>query len=319
MLDEKTQILTKTGWKDSQDISKSDIVLQWNHASGMLSWTNPTNVVKKHYKGPVVIVANTRTDQVMTPTHKIFAKFRLKEMYLEAFEYKRQFAAKHFQYFSCKFPLAGILPGTIDINPDLAYIIGWWLTDAYIGSAKNTCVFTQCKPKMVKVLQKALAPYKPKIYIAKPKKVGYYPEHTFHIKGALAEYLLANYPDREMNWEMIDWKRESKIALVQGMMDGDGTDDSNRKVYKLSAMVFWSKKPHRRELFSAITTTLGYRSYENLNKYAVYFNKDKNYTTISKKHHRLCVMYDGLVCGIDVPHKAFVAKRNTKIFISGSG
>jgi len=318
MIDQETSILTKTGWKTYDELTISDCVMQWDKVSGKLTWGQVGDVVVKDYSGYMIHITNNRTDQLLTPGHLVLAKYRKSQTHKESMVYSQQYAGNHSKFFSVKLPLAGVYSGEKEFNKELAYIIGWWLTDAYIHSNKKGAVFTQSKPKTLKKLAAALQPYNPKIYVNKPKKVHYNPEHTFYLRNELGDYLLEEWGDREITWDVLNWNLTSRLRLLDGLMDGDGTEETGRQ-YKIYAKSFWSRRPHRRSIFGALTACLGYRTYENLNKYAVYFNTQHDYTTITKKHHQKPVKYSGKIWTIKCPHGAFLAKRNTKIFITNEG
>ena len=65
----KTELLTKRGWVKILDVEKSDEVWQVNKDSLVGSWTNPSRIIKKHWKGKLLTYGNIRGKLTVTPGH----------------------------------------------------------------------------------------------------------------------------------------------------------------------------------------------------------------------------------------------------------
>ena len=216
-----------------------------------------------------------------------------------------------------KFPCAGELDG--NVREDDAYIIGWWLTDAWKHKDGKACMFSQSKPTTLNKLRNWFDTHNIKYseYIKQRDNENQNDEHTFYVTGELADKLLSQYPTRELSWDMLNWDRESRELLLEGLMDGDGS-------YRCGSgysRTFWSKKQERCDIVQAICLSLNYRSYLNYKDNeisGVNFNIAHNSTETQTKHRKPNVKYCGKVYCLQTETGAFVVRRNGKAFISGN-
>lgn len=72
--DDKTELLTSTGWKNVADITSSDKVAQYNIETKEVSFMNPKKVVSYPYKGIMHSYKNMTTDIMVTPNHDMIAR-----------------------------------------------------------------------------------------------------------------------------------------------------------------------------------------------------------------------------------------------------
>jgi site-specific DNA-methyltransferase (adenine-specific) len=313
-LSDDTDALTRRGWVRGTELLPSDDVMQWDTETGELSWARPSKIHLYDYNGRMVHLRNRHTDQVLTPNHRVFCttKKHSRETewtrgFIEAGAMKRAHVAK--------LPMAGLLQGDGGPTPDIAYLVGWWLTDAWKHGGGKAIMFSQCKPSTLAKLRDALALYSPSEYTKKPKKPQHAVEHTFYVSGELAEYMLANHPDRELTWGMLSWNTESRVALWRGLMDGDGSQPECQEAH-----AFWSKKQERRDIFLALCVSLGMRAFDAPEKSVVNVNIGTDSTELQYKHRVSApdVDYCGKVWCVTVPTGAFVARRNGRPFITGN-
>lgn len=315
-LDVQTECLTRTGWKHYADLSVADEVMQWDPATGALSWVRPSEVLVYPYDGDLVTIENRHTRQVLTPNHRVLAKVRRHYRHADptAFEVVEARAiAERPSGWAVDLPLAGQFQGSTDIDPDLAYLVGWWLTDAWPHLDGRACMFSQSKPETLKKLRTALAPYSPSEYVKKPRRPQHAAEHTFYVAGDLAEYLLREHPKRTLTWAMLDWRIEARRRLLDGLLDGDGSLPTADK-----AAAFWSQDTERRDIFVALCLSVGWRAYDDPKKGVVYLNRRTATTQVQGKHRSSPVRYRGDVWCVRVPTGAFVVRRDRRPFITGN-
>lgn len=315
-LDESSEALTRTGWKRGVDLTTGDEVLQWDAETGRLSWERPSEVICKPYSGPMCRIKNRHTDQLLTPNHRVYAKVRrhsrhaMPEQYevVEARDVSSRSAA-----WQVTLPMAGVYGGT-STGPDasMAYLIGWWLTDAWKHGDGKAVMFSQSKPETLAKLRAALAPFTPSEYVKSAKKPAHNDEHTFYVTGEIAERLRKDFPNRRLRWDVLDWSIRARRALFDGLMDGDGSQPDRQHTH-----TFWSKDPERRDVFLALCVSLGMRAYIG-GKDCVFVSRKWDTTQVQAKHRPKPVQYDGLVWCVRVPTGAFVARRNGRPFITGN-
>lgn len=312
-LDEETECLTASGWKRYTDLSTSDKVMQWDSETGELSWTNPSEVLVYPYSGKMVRLVNRHTDQMLTPNHRVYAKIRRHSRNPAPTAYEVEEAGQLKNHWQIDLPMAGQLGGSVQVTPERAYLVGWWLTDAWKHGDGKAVMFSQSKPEMLAKLRKSLTPHKPSEYVKEGRKDNHRDEHTFYVTGELAEYLLANHPDRRLTWDMLQWSFEARRALFEGLMDGDGSCPDHQR-----AWAFWSKDQDRRDVFLALALSIGHRAYDDPDNNCVHVNIGKDSTQIQYKHRVEDVDYEGDVWCVRVPAGAFVVRRNGRPFITGN-
>lgn len=306
-----TQVLTDKGWKYFNDLDKTEKILQWNKETNELNWIKPLNYFEYDIGDELIHFKNRHTDQLITKNHNVVCK--IKKRRKQKSEYKFCKASDIQKSDVVDFPLAGKLKQ--GVHNDYAYIIGWWLTDAWKHKDGKACMFSQSKLETLNKLRKYFDDNNIKYseYIKKSKKINHNPEHVFYVTGEIATYLLSNYNDREMTYDFLTWDYESRQKLLEGLIDGDG---SRRK--DGYGLVFYSKKAVRLDICQALCLSLNMRSHIDYNKGCIFFNPKHNSTQIQFKHYQAPQVYAGKVYCLQTETGAFVVRRNGKAFISGN-
>ena len=313
-----TQVLTNEGWKYFYELNKNEKIMQFDKDKNELSWVKPLNYFEYDIDDEMVLLENRHTSQLITKDHKVVCDMKKNhKQYKGKYDY---IEAQNILKSDCvKLPLASYYYG--NLNYEYAYMVGWWLTDAWKHKDGKACMFSQSKPKALEKLRielerlKTLGKCNYSEYIKQPKSDKHNPEHTFYVTGELADYLLTNFSSREFKEEFIELNKQSKELLLQGLMDGDGSARNNEY-----SKVFWSQKVSRNDILSALLTTMGYRnyiSYSGRHK-GVIFNIAHNTTEIQFKHKKPNIKYIGKVYCLQTETGAFVVRRNGKPFISGN-
>lgn len=315
-LDDQTECLTAEGWKRYDALSISDRVLQWDHATGDLAWTQPVEVVTYPFSGNMVHLKNRHIDQVLTPDHRVYAKVRRHSRHPKPVDFEvlpARSVDDRSSAWQVDLPMAGRLADGADVDLDFAYLVGWWLTDAWPHKDGKAAMFSQCKPRTLAKLRAALSRYAPSEYVKEPKCDQHQAEHTFYVTGPLADRLLADYPSRELGWWAVQWSEAARARLLEGLMDGDGSEKSGQH-----ARVFWSQSQERRDVFVALALSLGHRAYEDREKGCVHLNPKTTTSQLQDRHRAAPYRYEGEVWCLRVPTGAFVVRRNGRPFITGN-
>jgi len=314
-LDEATEVLTNKGWKKYFELSPEDEVLQWDSKTSELSWTRPSKIHIYPYEGKMYHFANRHTDQLLTPNHRVYGKFRRhsRSPKPDVFEVVE---AQHIkQHWQKDLPVAGLYKGSKHVDESYAYLVGWWLIDAWAHQDGKACMFSQSKPDTLLKLREALSKFDCSFseYTKAPRKDTHNAEHTFYVTGSLANKLLNEFPTRELNISMLEWNIDSRKALLKGLLDGDGTYRDSQH-----CVVFWSKKKERLDLVQLLAMSLNYRTLIDYKKGCVHINPKTNTTQLQHRHTHDVVDYKGDVWCVTVPKGAFVVRRNGKVFITGN-
>lgn len=307
---EDTQVLTDKGWKFFYDLDKSEHILQWDKVTNKLSWVKPLNYFEYDVDDDMYLFENRHISQLVTKNHKVACQVKKRRKPFS--EYQLVEAQDIMPSWILNFPLAGELDGSI--TEEDAYIIGWWLTDAWKHKDGKACMFSQSKPDTLKKLKGWLDSHGVQYseYVKYSKNPKHKDEHTFYVTGELANKLLTNYPDREIPWSVLMWDVSSRKKLLEGLMDGDGSYHNDGY-----SSTFWSKKQERLDVVQALCVSLNYRAFVT-DKGGVVFNTAHNSTQTQSKHHKDKVAYKGKVYCLETETGAFVVRRNGKAFISGN-
>ncbi len=307
-----TQVLTDKGWKYFYDLDRTEQILQWDKDTNALSWCKPLNYFEYDVDDELCLFENRHISQLVTKNHKVACQIKARRKTFS--EYQLVEAQNIKLSWILNFPLAGELGGTI--HEEDAYILGWWLTDAWAHKDGKAIMFSQSKPKTLDKLRGYLDSHNIKYseYIKQAKSEKHRDEHIFYVTGDIANKMLSLYPNRKLNWDMLNWDTESRKALLEGLMDGDGSYRSGQY-----AMTFWSMDAERLDIFQALCISLNYRAYVRKDsKWCVEFNINHNSTQVQTKHHKPNVTYTGKVYCLQTETGAFVVRRNGKAFISGN-
>jgi len=309
---EDTQVLTDSGWKYFYDLDHTEKILQWDKDTNKLSWIHPLNYFEYDIDDELCLFENRHVSQLVTKNHRVVAKIKKRRKQFTPYEFV--LAEDFKKSWIVSYPLAGELDGSV--HEDDAYIIGWWLTDAWRHQDGKACMFSQSKPKTLNKLRNWFDEHNIKYseYIKKSNNPKHNDEHTFYVTGELADKLLSNYYDRVLTWDVLNWDISSRKALLEGLMDGDGSYRNGQY-----ARVFWSTNKERLDIFQALCISLNYRAYiSNGTKSCVEFNVAHNSTETESRHCKPNIPYKGMVYCLQTETGAFVVRRNGKAFISGN-
>ena len=69
--DDKTEVLTDSGWKLFKDLGEKDLVAQMDIEDRKISFSSPTDYIEKDYFGEMHLYENKRTSICVTPNHRI--------------------------------------------------------------------------------------------------------------------------------------------------------------------------------------------------------------------------------------------------------
>lgn len=83
--DDKTEVLTHSGWKFFKDITYEDELASVEPDSGILIFEHPVDILKYEYNGPMIVGKHQSLDFKVTPNHKMVVrksyKTKLEEKY----------------------------------------------------------------------------------------------------------------------------------------------------------------------------------------------------------------------------------------------
>jgi DNA modification methylase len=332
------EILTEHGWKNGLDVHRGERVAQWDHADGSISLARVQETFRAPWDGPMRVLRNTDTDQVLTPNHRVYHQPRQRKMsagtrtcWYEP-EWKVAEAADLSTWNPVRLPLAGIHDGPGIGGDDYAALLGWVWTEGgfdLVGTGVRVYQSSVNADKVGEIdgLMGRLGPHgrynQPRIYTRRNGKEHPYTAVTWYFSGELAERVRADLPGKRPTYDLL-WRMTAseKHAMLHAALLGDGGRQRNHRNGASDVWQFYQK--HEADLIWVQTLLaligkagkVGMRT--NRPGGAVYL-RDTSTTELQARHLRdTWEDYTGEVWCVRVPTGAFVARRNGKVFITGN-
>ncbi len=318
-LSEDTEILTDNGWRTYKDVKVGDTVAAWNSDTEAIVLEKVEKVTVAPYNGDMIKFKNDNTDQLLTPNHRVYKKhairFQSDGMRIRAFEgdWNVKQAESINRYQPIKLPLAGYHDGLGVGGTDYAELLGWVWSEGGFDNQGTGVRITQSSVNADKVdmIIRCLeangidAKHYTRERLYKDRL---YTEHTWFFSGEPAIKMRVSLPGKHPTWSLL-WAMtlDEKRAMFNSAMLGDG-----------SGMAFFQKDDADREWFQALLHCIGMQGRDNPRKLCVSCH-DNMQTELQSRHLRDARQhYTGSVWCVSVPSKAFLARRNGKVFITGN-
>lgn len=347
-LDEKTEILTKTGWKTNKDIKYSDEIASVNYTKSYdapeLNWEKPQQITKrKTYPGERFVSINTPSlDIRVTEDHEMLVgnrQVRVKKWKKES-AFKMANRKNGFQI-----PVSAIEKTKgLDLTDDEIRFIGWFLTDGSLNKSNNVIAISQStiQPhfgEIEKMLKGCGFKFGKSLITSKTNFKENAPRYLFRISkgkpigtdkhlsgwGRLEKYIDKNIPE-----SLQDINERQFEILLETMHLGDGAKQLNQYWTRRSYHISKGNKIFADNLQSlclrrgwrcniSVDTKgrdkpLYYIHIKKTTKRAVggYNQKDRGCFVVEEKPKE-----ENVWC-VKVPSGAFIARRNGKSFITGN-
>jgi len=330
-ISDDTEILTETGFKSIEELSKQDMVATFNIVRNKIQYQVPEEIMKYNYSGELINIKNQNTDQLLTPNHRVYCKNKRhsgnKIWWEEEWSvYQAKELVSNIKS-ALRLPLvAELIDGRynreITYNIFYAELLGIVLTDGGFDDrlktrTKAVRIYQSSvnKDKVLRIrflLNKINANFKE--YKRKRMYNGrIYTEHTFYFNDRWAERMREDIPNRKPTYKLLKLKKRYLQALLNGLMLGDGCWSVNNE-----SGVFYQKDSSTCDWFQILCLHLGYRSSVNEKKDSVNFCKANSTEIQSKKRIRSVRVKNTRVWCVRTKNETFVARRNGKIFITGN-
>ena len=203
--DEKTEILTKDGWKKWNEVDMETEFATWNRKLDIVEFQKPRELVIKDWDDKMVEIKGRSYDALLTPHHRCLTEDRIVSAGL--------LSGKE------KLPLGtgGLEGGKIKKYPDeLVELIGWIITEGSFD--KDTIIVTQYIEKNRKIIENLLKKLKLS-YCIKGKK-----KRDFKIHQNDTKRIREILPKKELTFKFVNQCTKSQLKkLYRVLMDADGT------------------------------------------------------------------------------------------------
>ena len=313
---EDTEILTPTGWKFIKDLSKEDLVSQWDNNN--ISFVKPSEIINRFYNGPMISIKSKKTDQLITPEHRVIHKNPRNENWVVN-------EAKDFINFKSarNLPKSGkILNNKNSYELDFIRLLVAVQADAYLMKDCSGIRFqfhkTKKRDRLIRILNKLNIKFTLKEVLKEEDLVFIIylnsSEDTIKIRSILNED--KSFPDSFYNLSFKEIE-----TIVDEVQYWDGTVTSNGDI------VLDSTSKQTIEVLQTLCHLIGLSSqYSEFNKktvkgecyiYRCYISKTNSQLT-TKPYNYKEIEYTGNIVCVTVPSGFIMVKRNNKIFISGN-
>lgn len=334
---EDTEILTDSGWKSFQDVTKEDEILTLNK-KGQIEYHKPGEIIKERYVGELIKFSNSKIDLVVTPNHKMYVRERNRKKFelVEAFNSIRweraemlksgKWSGKEEKWFYLAKVRNAKSKQQEKINMDVwLEFFGYFITDGstYLRHRKSTVNKREYVSKVYTVLisQSKKDPDKRDRIRKCLKRLGFkfYEENAqFRILSKQLYSYLAQFGKAKEKYvprEYLLLSKRQLLILFDAMMLGDGSWDGRK---------FYSSSLHLLGAMQELLLKLGMAGSIKLKdgkkgSYVVFILTDKKKDFLTPKYPKRAIEgYDGHVYCVNVPNHVIYVRRNGKAVWCGN-
>ncbi|AFQ97465.1 DNA methylase [Mycobacterium phage Dorothy] len=322
-----TEVLTDSGWKLGIDVTEGDLVAQWDSETDQITLAPVQQVFRAPWDGPMRILRNADTDQVLTPNHRVYHRPAQRKMV--SGKRRRWFdnqwqvaeAADLSTWNPVQLPVAGHHEGSGIGGDDYAALLGWvWTEGGFDPSGTGVRIYQSSvnadKVAEIAALMDRIGAHK-RYDRERTYRGRVYTETMWFISGELAERVRADLPGKRPTYDLL-WRMtgSEKLALLRAAMLGDGSGWGTR------SQQFHQKYEDDLVWLQTLLALIGRSGKVGMRpdrQCGALYLRDRATTELQARHLRDDTeRYTGEVWCVKVPTGAFVARRNGKVFITGN-
>jgi len=312
-ISEDTQILTNTGWKYYNEISEIDKVGTFNLVNNELEFLIPDKIVRYNYNGKMIHIANMRTDQLVTPEHRIIKteteNLSQKWMFIEAKELleKKIFCLPITTQYNIK---------DYNITDNELKLHAWIISEGTYRSGNSFRIYQSTKSIFLDEIRNLL-----KVnnidFFETSQKSGFGGKDVVIFNCSKKRNIEFNIIKEIPNTFLLLSRKQAKLFLDE-YRKGDGSN--NKYQYRI-----YSKNKNNIEMIEALCVISGYgfhTIYHKQNGVAsirlIKYFKNKTYIYKNRNNAIEAIDYNGLVWCVRSKNESMITKRNGKIAITGN-
>ncbi|QUE26253.1 DNA methylase [Mycobacterium phage Akhila] len=322
-----TEVLTDSGWKLGIDVTEGDLVAQWDSETDQITLAPVQQVFRAPWDGPMRILRNADTDQVLTPNHRVYHRPAQRKMV--SGKRRRWFdnqwqvaeAADLSTWNPVQLPVAGHHEGSGIGGDDYAALLGWvWTEGGFDPSGTGVRIYQSSvnadKVAEIAALMDRIGAHK-RYDRERTYRGRVYTETMWFISGELAERVRADLPGKRPTYDLL-WRMtgSEKMSLLRAAMLGDGSGWGTR------SQQFHQKYEDDLVWLQTLLALIGRSGKVGMRpdrQCGALYLRDRATTELQARHLRDDTEhYTGEVWCVKVPTGAFVARRNGKVFITGN-
>ena len=334
---EDTEILTKEGWKKLFQLSENEKIYSYNLIKDKIEDDKIITINKFNYKGDMINIKNTYLDCLMSMNHMdlmniAHIKVINKKMVSSCWDGWKLISMYNFMQMPnkrlIKKKVSGIYNGSESIGIHKASLLGWILTDGCIFKRQNRkeeITISQSydtnkeKCKMIEnLLIKVKVEYSK--HIQKPNKSRFNPKGRIMVYRILSRNYDLNWilkylaPHKTPRLSLLNLKNEELQSLYKTMMLGDGCRNrefcaQNKKLIEF--MQILCILINKRCLLSK-----GLHNFTGKEKFRTWISSHSEVNILTSQVSK--INYSGVIWCPETINHTWIAKRNSKVFITGN-
>jgi len=337
-VDKDTEVLTDNGWKKYNEIKEGEDIFTYNLEKDKIELFKTREIFSKQYSGEMYHIKNKYIDSLVTPDHKIIAKYStlkvIKGVRKDIWNSNKwnliplNVILSNKPIRQIKYKLSGLKSNWnngLSIGKAKAGILGWILSDGCISKNKDITIqqsLTANKDKC-EIISKLLNESGLKFYIKIQKeKISGYSKRKhqmiiFRIAKENSKWIF-DYINKDRTPILSSFLKLNKEELenvYKNMMLGDAT------IIRKNSREYCGQDLKRIDFVRILScflnkrTVVGYKK-QNGKKYFRTYITEKNNCDI----HRDIIKenYKGIVWCPSTPNGTFIARRNGTIFLTGN-
>jgi replicative DNA helicase Mcm len=324
----KTQILTKKGWKSFRMLSKNDYVATLDLYNNMY-FTKPVAIQRLHYEGNMVRVNHRSVNLLVTPNHNMY----LREIHKKSYEFfkadnipyrfihtinsiKWEGEEKEWFYLpKIERNSNEIVRERIEMDNFLEFL-GWFISDGGTSN-KYTAFISQTKKKYLKEIEDLLN--------VLDLKWRYNGSRFMFSNRQLWEYLekIGKVYQKHIPEEFMNLSRRQLKILFDSLVKGDGY------IKKDGGIIYYTSSKKLADQIQDIIIKLGYNSTLTKRKRKV-FKLNRNELEINVRKNKECILdrdkhftkeyYNGEIYCCTVPYGIICVRKNGRpVWCGNSG
>lgn len=373
---EDTECLTSTGWKKHYELTYQDEIATWNHAAQSIEYHKPIQIVAYPFTGNLHHWKTRSVDVLVTDDHKMWAKTQFRGDFElrtsgDLASKKLQQTWRTTGGGACGSQLTVRIPkipyigrgkrghapegGSYEIDAvTFGRFLGYWISEGSLAD-KHADRKTTHNSFAVRISQNvgkiaddmiatmgALGMGKVGVSYSHP---GNSKRKHWHASVAISNkslwYWLVTHVgthsyNKRIPQEVFLWSQEAQMALLRGLMDGDGSKKTsrNKSTAEFSDQYYSTSSEQLADDFQRLCIHLGFRcsktrrsakpgqrtmfilqisSKTNVYVSTSYASRRKGVEPVFRE-----VPYSGVVWCVEVPNHIFFTRRNGKVALHGN-
>ena len=313
-VDEKTECLTKDGWKRYNEAKAGNEIWSYDIKTNQCKWTKIQGIFKHYFDNDedMIEIKNRSLNALLTLNHSCPVILNGSRKTIQAQELETI-------NISTQLPIIANPKDNVEygISDNWLKLIGWYITEGTKFKKYNYVVIYQSKPQYVKEIRRILTTLNIDYSetIVNPKvSFGDLPKHRFYLKKEGSEKLNKIYPEKKIIKDFI-WKlspRQQSI-LIEALLRGDGSKRKENGKWR----IFVTAKEEQKDNFQMLCSLNGIATRKVKKGVEI---QTRNTRAIRHNGKRLIkrTSYRGTIWCPKTGTGYWLARRNGCIFLTGN-